>query len=666
MRLVNLFEESKRKEVVIFSGGFQPFLPSHLYCWNYIKEKFPEANCFIASSNNTKVRPFNFKEKQFIAIQAGIPKDKFVEVQKPYSPIEICKNYDPNNTILIFGISEKDGERFGGTSLKNGELKYLLPYPSASTYLESMNKHAYYVIIPKVQTFKVLGNDISSATQIRELYKKSNETDRMSIIRELYPESTKINTIKRIFDRVLLTSEINEIAKIKQKYPSLSTVRRWYGKNKKIIDAYIVGSEAKGTAKYDSDLDIAIIIPPKIGISSLKFSEHWHMNHNRDWWLNWNGRQVDLQFFYPDDPELKEYSKIPLKSSNINESKETILNTTGWITPDDNFIPCGSGSGYIHLKLLSKYGITRYNDAYMLGWIRFSVLQQLSQASIACFETIVPFKRVENRLKKFAKLINNDYSEIYSFCGNGETYEKCDWDGKQFRKMNLNESKLEPCYHCNGEGYIKTGNNKGYFCKYCKGNGQIRIPDVDFKKMSANDLNESPNFNYSQYNNKEDELKNGIFKVHKTYTGYYVKAYSKDRDYLGYIQCVINYKNDTVYVKQSQISEEYKGTGLGQILYDIAIQYAKKIPMSSFMSDITLSSDAHKAWNRLGSRYNVEKVRDEYDPRIVQYKIELYDAHPPKREIINETLDFGYKHINNRDEEISKLVWKVKQAKKKA
>lgn len=536
MRLVNLFEEdNNRKELIIFGGGFQPFLPSHLYCWNYLKDKFPEADHFIASSNNTKVRPFSFKEKHFLASQSGIPKDKFIEVNKPYSPIEICKNYDPNKTILIFGVSEKDGERFGASLKKNGELKYLLPYPSASTYLESMDKHAYYVIIPEVQTFTVLGKEISSATQIRELYKTSNESDRMSIIRELYPNSTKINIIKRIFDRALLSDKINE----------------------------------------------------------------------------------------------------SIKSKNID--------CAGWITPEDKFIPnkiCGNA----HLLTLRNFNIPTYDIAYMLGWIRCSVAEEYNYdfgEFVFQFETIVPFKRVEKRLNKFAKMVNGICTKIVAFGGTGETFKRYDWDGKQFYNINgLYESKIGPCWPCKGEGYIKTGHNKGYFCKYCKGSGKIVLPDVDFKMRQANDLTESPDFNYSRYNDKEEELKNCTFKVRQSYTGYYIHAYSKDHDYIGYIQCYISQINDAAYVKQSQIDDDYKGTGLGQMLYDIAIQYAKKISMSYFNSDTSLSSDAHKAWNRLGSRYKVKKIEPEFgdDP---YYQIELYDVNPPKREIIEESIDIN-------------------------
>ncbi len=103
-------------------------------------------------------------------------------------------------------------------------------------------------------------------------------------------------------------------------YPSL----RWvvgrlrnnviYRVRYKVLDGYVVGSEAKGTARPDSDLDIAVIITPVRGRSALQISERYHAQFADDQWKpHWNGRVVDIQFFYPDDPELAGYSRIKLQ-----------------------------------------------------------------------------------------------------------------------------------------------------------------------------------------------------------------------------------------------------------------------------------------------------------------------------------------------------------------
>ncbi|MBI2171495.1 MAG: nucleotidyltransferase domain-containing protein [Chloroflexi bacterium] len=89
---------------------------------------------------------------------------------------------------------------------------------------------------------------------------------------------------------------------------------RWSGPRvrKSVLAAYIVGSEARGTARPNSDLDIAVVITPVRGKTPLQFSDYYHQRQAH--LPEWNGRNVDFQFFYPDDMELVTYSKIPIES----------------------------------------------------------------------------------------------------------------------------------------------------------------------------------------------------------------------------------------------------------------------------------------------------------------------------------------------------------------
>lgn len=80
-----------------------------------------------------------------------------------------------------------------------------------------------------------------------------------------------------------------------------------------LLGGYIIGSEAKGIAKEDSDLDIGIVIPKSHKITALKRTENYHSKFMFDEQKpTWNGRIVDFQFFYEDDPELINYEKIKI------------------------------------------------------------------------------------------------------------------------------------------------------------------------------------------------------------------------------------------------------------------------------------------------------------------------------------------------------------------
>lgn len=102
-------------------------------------------------------------------------------------------------------------------------------------------------------------------------------------------------------------------------YPTLSWVRRELRYNwrshtrRRVLAAYIIGSEAKRTSGPDSDLDIAVVVDRVRGRTSLQLSSYYHskfMNVSEK--PNWQGRVVDFQFFYPDDPELASYHRIKL------------------------------------------------------------------------------------------------------------------------------------------------------------------------------------------------------------------------------------------------------------------------------------------------------------------------------------------------------------------
>lgn len=258
MRLLEHLVESKNHTVCIFPGGFHPWTPGHTAVYSYLRDKFPAADLYVASSNKTSERPFSFDEKRFLAVQAGVPFNRFIEVKSPYKSDEITKNYEPTNTNLVFGLSSKDKDRLGSPIKKNGELAYMQPYPvSSTTPLETFDKHAYYIVFPSIK-YKILGQDISSASKIRDMYSNGSETERYQIIQELYPKSTKVNKIKEILDRVLKSDIISEhIRKLKNgKYRLLSHK----GKNLGTFDSRIAAAKHEGEVNYFKTLKETVLI----------------------------------------------------------------------------------------------------------------------------------------------------------------------------------------------------------------------------------------------------------------------------------------------------------------------------------------------------------------------------------------------------------------------
>lgn len=191
----------KQQVLVIYPGGFHPFHLGHASVFDHLAKKFPDGEVFVAATDTTTERPFSFDDKRFLANQSGVPKDRFVQVKSPYKAEEITKNFDPDNTVLIFAVSEKDSDRFSFKPKKDGSPQYFQPF-TPGTPKEPMNKHGYIYIVPKID-FKIAGQVIDSASKIRNMYSNGDENTRNQIIKDLYPLAKAPNSIKKILDNTL-------------------------------------------------------------------------------------------------------------------------------------------------------------------------------------------------------------------------------------------------------------------------------------------------------------------------------------------------------------------------------------------------------------------------------------------------------------------------------
>ena len=201
------------KKLVIIPGGFHPYHAGHKALYDAAREAFPSAEVYVAATDDTTGRPFPFKTKKFLAQQAGIPGNRFIQVKSPFSAEEITQHFDPNETQLIFVRSEKDRDQRPqpgqpGQIITRGPRKGLAPYlqPYRRNGLEPMKDHAYMTYLPTVQ----FGPGMTSATEIRAKWPGMDEKQKSALVQVLYPltagNDAKVAKIVEILDTVMATN----------------------------------------------------------------------------------------------------------------------------------------------------------------------------------------------------------------------------------------------------------------------------------------------------------------------------------------------------------------------------------------------------------------------------------------------------------------------------
>ncbi len=184
-------------------GGFHPFHAGHYALYQSILQAFPNADVYVAATNDTSERPFPFKLKEKLAKLAGVNPGNFVQVKSPFRPIEITSKYNPEEDVLIFVRSEKDKseEPKPGGIKKDGSPAYFQAWTGKN--VQPFSKHAYLAYLPTV-TF---GPGIKSASEIRGLWPKLNDKRKLAMVYSLYPDTQKqpelAQSVVKIFDKVM-------------------------------------------------------------------------------------------------------------------------------------------------------------------------------------------------------------------------------------------------------------------------------------------------------------------------------------------------------------------------------------------------------------------------------------------------------------------------------
>jgi hypothetical protein len=172
--------------VVIMPGGFHPYHAGHHALYQSAQQAFPDADVYVAATNDTSTRPFPFAVKEKLAKLAGVESGRFVQVKSPFRAEEITRKYNPETDQLIFVRSEKDANsqpRPGGVK-RDGSPSYLQPY-SADQELAPFAQHAYMAYLPTVE----FGPGMTSATQIRTAWPTLNDRRKTALVMSLYPRT---------------------------------------------------------------------------------------------------------------------------------------------------------------------------------------------------------------------------------------------------------------------------------------------------------------------------------------------------------------------------------------------------------------------------------------------------------------------------------------------
>jgi hypothetical protein len=259
--------------VVIMPGGFHPFHAGHFALYQSAQRVFPDAEVFVAATNDTSARPFPFAVKEKLAQLAGVDPGHFVQVKSPFRADEITSQFDPEKDSLIFVRSEKDANqppRAGGLK-KDGSPAYLQPLLGAKK-LEPFSRHAYMAYLPTVE----FGPGLTSATEIRAAWPQLNDKRKTALVMSLYPRTqgnAKLaQTVVKMLDAVIG----NAVAE--QETSNLDMLKPALTAAEKGVDAAHTANntlkDKSDPAKFDAFVS-TLKKPAPAGTESVKENQGW-------------------------------------------------------------------------------------------------------------------------------------------------------------------------------------------------------------------------------------------------------------------------------------------------------------------------------------------------------------------------------------------------------
>ena len=209
----SIIKEDIKKEVVVYSGRFQPFHSGHAEVYKHLVGKFGKNNVFIGTSNKQggPRHPFNFKEKKEVMTKMfKIPSNKIVQVKNPYAPNEVMDKFPEKTTAFITVVGKKDASRLASP----GYQKYFSMYKKGDVDTGYKDK-GYVYVSPS------FGN--ISGTAVRDGMSKGDESKRKAFFKKVYGKfdpkifnliSGRLSKLESVmesfFQSINITKTINE------------------------------------------------------------------------------------------------------------------------------------------------------------------------------------------------------------------------------------------------------------------------------------------------------------------------------------------------------------------------------------------------------------------------------------------------------------------------
>lgn len=174
------------RTVAVYPGRFHVFHRGHQAVYDHLVKQYGPENVYIATSakqDAKKDSPFSFEDKELMMIKMGVPPGRIIEVTNPYKIDEIAKKLGLNTAEdhLIYALGAKDAQRF--EYKPDSALQRFNP----TQKMAPVGKHAYVLPVPTA-TFNVMGQPVTSASEIRKMYQAGNDNTRNQIIADLYGE----------------------------------------------------------------------------------------------------------------------------------------------------------------------------------------------------------------------------------------------------------------------------------------------------------------------------------------------------------------------------------------------------------------------------------------------------------------------------------------------